>query len=102
MYICIPGNSSNSLHIQYHYIGDLIYPKNLKFVDGDYVRTQELSSKGNFPEGKIFHGFEVPSHHGGSPEGGTFPRHVHQILTRKLQDFTGSPWVNSIKFMGIT
>ena len=33
---CIPGNSSNSLHYIYRYIGDLNY-LNLKFVDADYV-----------------------------------------------------------------
>ena len=40
---CIPGNSSNSLHYIYYYIGDFNYLKNLKFVDADYVHTQVLS-----------------------------------------------------------
>ena len=40
---CIPGNTSNSLHYIYHYIGDIKNLKNLKFVDAVYVHTQVLS-----------------------------------------------------------
>ena len=43
MLLLFSGNSSNSLHYMYCYIGDLNYLKNLKFVDAYCVHTQVLS-----------------------------------------------------------